>query len=166
MDTEAIRQKFRPDKIKLLLVGESPPANGKFFYVKSAMTTFTSRAFEKAHSVRFGQTSDFLDYFKACGCFLDDIVHFPIDQFPYREREKRLSENVDSLSQRIKTADPFLVVVVLIKIEKYVVEAVGKSTLDPKVRVLPFPGCGHQSKYIAGLASIVGEYISFPIRLV
>ena len=49
MDTEAIRQSFKPDKIRLMLIGESPPASGRFFYLKSAMTIYTSRAFEKAH---------------------------------------------------------------------------------------------------------------------
>ena len=48
MDTEKIRISYKPENIKLLLVGESPPASGEFFYVKSLMTVYTSRAFERA----------------------------------------------------------------------------------------------------------------------
>ena len=47
MDIEALRRSYRPHKVHMLLVGESAPVSGKFFYHKSAMTSFTARAFEK-----------------------------------------------------------------------------------------------------------------------
>jgi hypothetical protein len=159
MDTEAIRRRFRPDKIRLLFIGESPPANGHFFYVKSGMTTFTSRAFEKAHGVTFKNSSDFLEYFKACGCFLDDLSKTPVDNLPKLERERQLRENVNDLSQRIGESDPAVVVVILKKIEGYVREAVINCQCTPRLFVLPFPGHGNQKRYIEGLYSIVKEYI-------
>ena len=53
MDTEKIRISYKPENIKLLLVGESPPAGGEFFYVKSLMTVYTSRAFEGVFNQSF-----------------------------------------------------------------------------------------------------------------
>jgi hypothetical protein len=32
MTTEVLRGRYRPDVIRVLLVGESPPAGGTFFY--------------------------------------------------------------------------------------------------------------------------------------
>jgi hypothetical protein len=32
MATEAVRARYRPPQIATLFVGETPPANGKFFY--------------------------------------------------------------------------------------------------------------------------------------
>ena len=43
---EKIRASYRPENIKVLFVGESPPESGDFFYVESLMTTFVSRPFE------------------------------------------------------------------------------------------------------------------------
>ncbi len=159
IDTEAIRQRFKPDNIRLLLIGESPPESGKFFYADSRMTTFTSRAFAKAHGVTFKNNSEFLDYFKACGCYLDDLSHTPVNQLGLCDRERRLQENVDALSQRIREANPSVIAITLKKIEPYVREAIKKSCCDSQVYVLPFPGSGHQNKYIEILAAIITEHI-------
>ena len=35
MDTEAVRARYRPNRIATLFVGESPPASGKFFYYEN-----------------------------------------------------------------------------------------------------------------------------------
>ncbi len=163
VDTESIRQNFKPNKIRLLLIGESPPTSGKFFYIKSAMTTYTSRAFEKAHGVRFKNNSDFLEYFKVCGCFLDDLSHTPVNQLDLHEREKQLQENVQSLSERIREANPSVIAISLKKIEPYVRDAIMKSRCNPKVYVLPFAGSGHQNKFVDSLTSIIDEYIQSPI---
>jgi hypothetical protein len=159
MDTESIRQSFKPESVRLLLIGESPPASGRFFYVRSAMTTYTSRAFETAHRVSFKNNSDFLNYFKACGCYLDDLSHSPVNQLARREREKHLRDNVDSLSRRIKEVNPPVIAISLKKIEPYVLDAIRKSGCSPQVFILPYAGYGHQNKYIERLALIIAEHI-------
>jgi len=155
MNTEKIRQSYAPDRIKLLLIGESPPDSGKFFYVKSHMTTYTSQAFEKAHGIKFKDNSDFLKYFKDCGCFLDDLCHTPVNHLSKKDREKELENCIATLSERIKKFNPPVVAIVLKKIEKYVREAITKSGCTPEIYVLPFPGNGWQNKYIDGLSEII-----------
>jgi hypothetical protein len=78
MDTiEVIRQRFLPERITTLFVGESAPHSGKFFYCgQTAMTTNMKRAVELA----FGKSDDFLRTFQAYGWFLDDLVPEPINQ--------------------------------------------------------------------------------------
>jgi hypothetical protein len=159
MDTEFIRQSYRPTDIRLLLVGESPPASKKFFYVKSAMTKHTAQAFEKAHGARFRDDEEFLHYFKICGCYLDDLCHDPVDDLPKAQREKRLKASVDGLAQRIREMNPSVLAVVLKKIERYVQQAVYMSGRQPKVFVLPFAGNGHQSKYVDQLCEILYKYV-------
>jgi Tetrapyrrole (Corrin/Porphyrin) Methylases len=159
IDTEAIRQSFKPDNIRLLLIAESPPASGKFFYLSSAMTKFTSLAFEKAHGKTFNNDLDFLEYFKACGCYLDDLSHIPVNNLDRLKREKQLGDSVDALSERIREANPSVIVICLRKIEAFVREAINKSGCSPKVCTLPYPGHGHQKKYIEGLAAIINQYI-------
>jgi hypothetical protein len=148
MDTEAIRLRYKPYNVRLLLIGESPPASGKFFYLKSGMTTFTARAFEEAHGIEFKDQAAFLDYFRACGCYLYDLSHLPVDQLPRKEREEQLQKNVKALAQRIREAKPSVVAVVLKRIEGYVREALAGSGRNPRLFVLPFPGMGHQKNIL------------------
>jgi hypothetical protein len=159
MDTESIRQSFRPSQIRLLLVGESPPASGRFFYVKSAMTTYTARAFEKAHGTPFSGEKDFLQYFKACGCYLNDLSHAPVDNLAKGQRDRHLKASIDALAQRIPVMNPDILVIALKRIEPYVREAVHRSGRQLKVFILPFAGNGHQTKYVDQLSEILRTYL-------
>jgi len=141
---ETIRKQFKPDPIRILLIGESPPASGKFFYVKSPMTTFTSRAFERVYGKQFKDNQDFLAFFKDKGCYLDDLSHEPVNHLSAKDREQRLQENIKPLSFRIRLANPPVICTVLKKIETYVYEAVRLSGCTPEFYVLPFPGSGWQ----------------------
>ena len=59
METELVRERFRPERITTLFVGESAPASGDFFYYgNSGMTRYMQRA--------MGHIGDnFLESFKA-----------------------------------------------------------------------------------------------------
>ena len=159
MDTESIRQSYRPSKVRLLLIGESPPANQGFFYVTSAMTKYTAQAFSKAHGTSFQSDNEFLCHFKNYGCFLDDLCHTPVDHLPREQRAKNLQDSVIDLSQRIKEMNPAVVVIILKKIETYVRVAILKSGLNPPTFVLPFPGHGHQAKYKEQLIEIIQKHL-------
>ena len=51
--------------------------------MNSAMTGYTAKAFEKVHGVSFrDDKQEFLQYFKKCGCYLDDLCHEPVDDQP------------------------------------------------------------------------------------
>jgi len=148
MDTKAI-----------LLLAESPPASGRFFYIKGALTTFTARAFEKAHGVTFEDNQAFLNYFKDQGCFLDDVTHTPVDKLSRRDRERILEEGIDPLAERIRGLHPSVIVIVLKRIERFVREAVRRSHQDPVLFVLPYPGMGNQKRYIKGLSEIIRTHL-------
>ncbi len=159
MDIEVIRHRYRPDRVKLLLVGESPPANGKFFYLRSPMTTFTSRPFEKRYGVSFSSNAEFLDFFRERGCYLEDLCLEPVDRLDRAEREAKLRSSVDEFANRLRTLQPEVVAIVLRKIDKYVREAVARSGVDARVYTLPFPGNGHQNRFIDELQMIVGRHL-------
>ena len=157
-ERETLRRSYRPDKVKVLLIGESPPASGDFFYRKSAMTIHTWHAFENVYGVKFGNNVDFLSFFRARGCYLDDLSLTPVNAMPKRERTQKLRESVHLLYPRILEVEPDIVVAVLLKIEPYVREAVALTGRDFRFDALPFPGDGHQSKYIERLSAILREY--------
>lgn len=159
-DLETVRDRYRPHNVRLLLVGESRPESGKFFYMKSAMTTHTAHAFESAQGRQFSSTEAFLEHFKHCGCFLEDLSRTPVDRWSQKKRDDHLRNEVSPLSERIKALNPSVVVIFLKRIAPYVREAVEMSGCDPVVYVLPFPGLGHQTKYINELATIVSKHLT------
>jgi hypothetical protein len=155
VDTEALRKSYKPDQIKLLFVGESPPASGKFFYYKGAMTTFTALAFEKVFDRVFPDTSSFLKFFQHIGCFLEDLCLEPVDKMNPKERTTMLTDATESFSHRLRDYSPEAIVIVLKRIEPYVKEALRKAKISAPIYTLPFPGFGHQKNYINKLYEIL-----------
>ena len=77
---EVIRRKYKPAKIKILFIGESPPAGGTFFYDgNSNLAKYTKSAFENCFGTSISQMPEFLRFFKEQGCFLDDLCLYPIN---------------------------------------------------------------------------------------
>jgi hypothetical protein len=156
---EALRRSYRPKKVRLLLVGESAPKSGKFFYRRSAMTTFTARAFEKAFGITFEDNAAFLRFFQGCGCYLEDVSLTAVNNMRPSERAQTLQKSVPSLSQRIRDLKPALVVAVLRRITPYVEEAMVQAGRPVIFCTLPFPGSGSQNKYIDRLSDLLRRYL-------
>ena len=156
---EELRKSYQPKKIRLLLIGESPPESGKFFYLESSMTTFTQRAFENTFKLSFKNHKKFLQFFKKKGCYLDDLSLIPVDrEFPLR-KEEVLSGSIFSLAKRLTSYNPEIVVIVLKRIERRVNEALDLSRIQCERYTLPFPGNGHQNKYIQKLSKILKSHM-------
>ena len=100
MDTREIRESFRRKRIRVLFVGESPPASGDFFYVRSRMTSHMRRAFEVALDREFETLASFLGFFRDFGCYLDDMTESPVDHMNRAQREQVLRDSIDSLTPK------------------------------------------------------------------
>src|SRR4029077_19516668 len=85
-EVEAVRARYRPERIKTLFVGESAPYSGDFFYCgNTAMLRYMRRAVELA----FGETGNFLESFKAYGWYLDDLVLTPVNHLTKSQRKAK-----------------------------------------------------------------------------
>src|SRR5436309_2778689 len=139
---ERLRRTYRPVRITLLLVGESAPAGGTFFYRKNSTLYFESQAAFTAALPGLFRSADFLEMFRLLGCYLDDLCLEPVNHLHDRERKQRRSEAEPRLARRLRRYRPKAVV------------AVGKTTAAPHVRAalersdledvsfaeVPFPG--------------------------
>ena len=92
MDIEELREKFKPETVRVLLVGESPPAEGTFFYDRSLMTTYTKKAFEAALGQSFPSDAEFFEHMRQTGFYLEDLSQVPVDKLPPSERKAKLVE--------------------------------------------------------------------------
>ena len=162
-ETERLRRSFRPRKVKILFIGESAPCSGKSFYRESGMTAYTKEAFEDAFGVPFKSTAEFLHFFKAQGCYLDDLSLVPVDGMSKGDRRQSLVAGVPALAHRIRMANPDVVVVVLRKIESHVREALVQAGIEVPTYVLPSPGQGHQAAYRTQLSGILKDHLRRPV---
>ena len=72
------RYSYMPDDIKVLFVGESPPAGGDFFYFGVGnLFNNTKQAFENVLGIKFKTSNGFLNFFKCCSCYLEDLIPIP-----------------------------------------------------------------------------------------
>src|SRR5215475_11337716 len=85
--TEYLRRRYRPHRVRVLFVGEAPPASGRFFYradsglYRAVRDTFIS-AFPNLEKARF------LESFRALECYLVDLCEQPVDRMDRKARQR------------------------------------------------------------------------------
>jgi hypothetical protein len=156
---ETLRLSYKPAKLRWLFIGESPPANGTFFYkADSNLSRYTQQAFSIAFEREFADGKGFLEFFKAQGCYLIDLCEHPVNHLPESEREEQRRRCSTSLPERIAEHLPQATIVVMKAIAKYVQPATGQAGLaDLPCYVLPFPAMGNQKRYVERLVAVLRE---------
>jgi hypothetical protein len=159
VDTKLLRSKYFPSEVRVLFVGESPPAGGTFFYASNSNLYFaTAEAFRAALPSR---GIDFLDEFQRFGCYLDDLCLQPVNHLDSRD-PVRLAARADGelrLAEQIRMWRPRAIIVVMVAIADNVARAREQAGL-PSVpfHVLPFPGRkAHRDRYVAELTAIASQ---------
>jgi hypothetical protein len=159
MNLEGLRQQYHPDRIRVLFVGESPPARGAFFYKgDSGLARYTKEAFEQAYELPKLDMTDFLRGFKAAGCYLDDLCLEPVNKMRMSDRRAAWKRAVEDMANRIKEAQPELIVPVLRSIENSVRQSAERAGLLGRMRAaLHYPGMGYHLRYIAQLSRLIDD---------
>ncbi len=149
---ERLRSRFRPASVRVLFVGESPPAAGSFFYAAdSELYRATRDAFE-AGVPRFRNVDSFLNAFAANGCYLVDLSLDPINQFTDRNdgswskrlRARRRGET--RLAATIAELRPAVVIVVLKGIAANVRRAAARAGIPVERYALTYPSRWHRHR--------------------
>ena len=93
MARERLRRRYRPARVRILFVGEAPPASGRFFYqADSGLYRAVREAFVEAFpDVAAG---DFLKAFQEMGCYLVDLCGKPVDRMAPRQRKRICMEKL------------------------------------------------------------------------
>jgi hypothetical protein len=149
---EAVRARYRPERIKTLFVGESAPHSGDFFYRgDSAMLRHMRSAVEQV----LGENGDFLKKFKSYGWYLDDLVLTPVNHLTKSQRRAKCLTAQKSLAGRIAAYRPEAIVSMLISIEAFVDAAAISARCNAPRYAVPFPGMGQQARFHAAMACII-----------
>jgi hypothetical protein len=157
------RRKYRPRKIRILLIAESPPSSGGFFYFpmtigKDHLFRETMKALdlwpENEPMLKGVDKRPMLLRFQSMGFYLLDTCDFPVDKMRPVERRETLLEQIPRLVNDVIEADPLRIFVVKSTIFNPVVIALEESGLRSRVLntgPVPFPSHGNQRVYRSSL---------------
>jgi len=162
---EITRKKFKPTKVKVLFIAESPPPIERrtFFYLaKSGVYNYTKTAFCRVYGDSINKDPDFLYYFQSRGCYLEDLSSLPSN---IKEIKKNKAFHVGDLSERIKKDSPESIIIIGTEAGKLIKEAVVLSGILEKIDKdlifeVPFAGNGWQNKYMDEVETALHKLIS------
>ena len=153
------RRKYRPSKVRLLMIAESPPSSGGFFYFPETIgkdhlfreTMKTIGLWPTKSPMRRGvDKTPMLRNFQSMGFFLLDSSNYPVDKLPNRARREAIQDQLPRLVEDVKQVDPASIVIVKSSIYGIVDLALEEAGLGSRVlnsRPIPFPSHGNQQEY-------------------
>ena len=136
---ERLRERYRPAQVRVLFVGEAPPASGKFFY---RADSGLYRAIRDTFVTALPPLKDasFLESFYALGCYLVDLCGIPVDRLTRDQRRRACVQGEVRLSQTLKQLRPKIVVVVVRSIAANVIRSLERANWRGTLLELPYPG--------------------------
>ena len=163
---EELRARYKPATVKILFVSETPPSGDAFFYrANSRLYKFTQEAFAEVYGEeRCGEGEQFLEFFKAQGCYLDDLCLDSINHLDEKMKKQMWRQGVAPLAERIRRMEPkpLRCIVVVKRIEWSVRSALqqAEASMIPLSSItFPNPQYGLHKKYVRELIHILRELI-------
>jgi len=136
---ERLRKRYRPAQVRILFVGESPPASGRFFYqADSGLYRAVHEAF--VTSLPALRDVDFLESFRGLGCYLVDLCAQPVDRMERKQRSQACRDGEVRLSRVIKQLQPDIIITVVRSIAPSVRRAQYGAKWSGEYLELPYPG--------------------------
>jgi len=154
---ERLRASYRPEKVKVLFVGESAPASGGFFYKQSGLL---HSQFRQALAPYIGDSPTFVEAFKQAGFYLDDLVLEPVNLLSWSERQEIHAESISSLAERLRGYQAPRVIAFMKGITLPVKAAIAMSGTKCRFDVVPFPGHGWQAKFRSAMTAMMPELLA------
>jgi hypothetical protein len=158
-EREALRRRFLPARVRVLFVGESPPAGGTFFYAgDSGLFRATRDAFRDAFE-GFDDCEPFLDRFARVGCYLYDLCTEPVNHLTNGRRAAHRAGEAQ-LAQTLAELRPRVIMVLLKSIAANAdraASAAGCAHIERHVLTYPSRWHHHRLAYRSELAMILRD---------
>jgi len=136
---ERLRRRYQPARVRMLFVGESPPASGRFFYQADSGLY---RAIRQTFVAAFPELkdADFLESFRNLDCYLIDLCGSPVDRMTPKNRQLACARGEMRLGATIRRLNPEVVVTVVRSIAANVRRAIARAKWQGELVELPYPG--------------------------
>ena len=150
------RRAYKPEKVWVLLIGESAPAGGTHFYLaNSNLFRGVREAFARVYGRGVPDGDAFLLFLQHHGYWLIDLAEEPVNRLDDQPRRQLVENGVHRVSKTIRECQPAVVVAVKKSIERPARTALAVSGHEADLVALPFPAMGWQSAFAEGLARVV-----------
>jgi hypothetical protein len=144
---ERLRRSYRPNRVRVLFVGEAPPASGRFFYhADSGLYRAVRDTF--VHAFPTLSQEGFLESFRDRGCYLVDLCGRPVDRLDRKRRKQICRDGEDRLSRILNKYHPSAVITLVRSIEANVRRAKLQADWSGQSVALPYPGRWHRHRLI------------------
>lgn len=171
-DYEFARLKYKPDRIKFLLIAEAPPKadTGRFFYFENVakgdslfletMKVLYPAEYSDTKTVR-SRKKEFLARFKNDGFYLIDASEEPMQSACSTRKEAQLERCLPYLAKKVRYLVSEDTRVILIAVPVY---RVCRDRLEREgfrvINTCPieFPASGHQVKFRQKLSALLREH--------
>jgi hypothetical protein len=157
---EDLRRRFRPACVRLLFIGEAPPASGRFFYRRDSGLYRAMR--DAFHAIDPAvNEQNFLSLFQSTGCYLIDLCPDPVDRLDRQSRLATCRNSEASLGRSIARLEPSMILTVVRSIEDNVARAGFRAGWRGPFLHLPYPGrwSRHRDVFVATLARNIGALL-------
>jgi hypothetical protein len=155
-EREALRRSFRPSRIQLLFIGESPPVSGRFFYSgNSGLYRAMRAAFQNAYAKV--DDENFLAVFRARGCYLTDLSREPVDHLDPPLRRAMRSDGEKFLAREFIRLQPTIIAPLLRSIADNVENAAARANWQGQILLFPYPGrwSHYREAFIKALVPVI-----------
>jgi hypothetical protein len=162
------RDSYKPvNRIRFMLIAESPPASGGYFYFDKATgrdslfreTMKALRLFPEDSKMPEGfDKTPLLKEFRRLGFFLVDASYTPVNGLSNNERRRVIIREIPRLVDEIRKLGPERIIIVKASIFPLVKSALGEAGFGDRIlneEALPFPSHGHQKKYRQMLRNLI-----------
>ena len=163
---EAVRLKYKPERIERLLIDESPPDSfRRFFYSEksrkydhlylSTMKALYPGVDKKEFGARKGA---FLQSFMESGFYLIDVVDCPLSQTAnYTKRRKIVWDNRHALVEKMRALVTDTTEVILIKVTVYELHDFLKDEGFNVINrcAIELPGSGYQKEFLGKIGRLI-----------
>jgi len=151
-ERERLRRRYRPARVRLLFIGESPPASARFFYRQDSGLY---RVIRDTFRIVDPSITDvtFLEVFQNSGCYLIDACAGPVDHLDARSRRAACLAGEPALTRKIRQLEPAAIVTLVKSIRDNVRRAAARAGWRGPILELPYPGrwARHRKIFIEGL---------------
>ena len=156
LTNEQLRRSYRPEQVRLLFIGESPPASWRFFYSRNSGLY---RAVRDVFAAVDASVNDenFLQMFQSSGCYLVDLCSEPVDRMSPSHRQATCRASEHSLALTIARLRPQMIATMLRSIEGNVSNALARACWSGSLLHLSYPGRWTQSRreFVTGLLPVI-----------
>src|SRR2546422_11744424 len=165
----AARNKYRPNRVNVLLIAESPPSSGGYFYSETTIgkdhlfrETMKALGFWPVdRPMRKGcDKQRMLKRFRSIGFFLIDTCELPVDKLQPRQRRVSTIQGASTLPNRVRELNPIRILIV----KKTVFKPARQSLIEAglwdrslKTKPLPFPSHGQQREFLTMIRRLVDK---------